>query len=82
MAPLPLKRLVTSLRAFTKIAVDFGGPKYKVEAGEEKSITSLHDAQSNHHKKVSRVQSQCSNYSNYAYVITILNVCALIMCVH
>ena len=26
MAPLLLKRLVTSLKAFTKIVVDFGGP--------------------------------------------------------
>ena len=26
MAPLPLNRLTTSLRAFTKVAVDFGGP--------------------------------------------------------
>lgn len=26
MAPLPLKRLETSLKAFTKVAVDFGGP--------------------------------------------------------
>ena len=25
MAPLPLNRLTTSLRAFTKVAVDFGG---------------------------------------------------------
>ena len=26
MAPLPLNRLETSLKAFTKVAVDFGGP--------------------------------------------------------
>ena len=26
MAPLPANRLVTSLRAFTRTAVDFGGP--------------------------------------------------------
>ena len=26
MAPLPLNRLTTSLRAFTRVAVDFGGP--------------------------------------------------------
>ena len=26
MAPLPLHRTITSLRVFTKIAVDFGGP--------------------------------------------------------
>ena len=26
MAPLPLNRLTTSLRAFTKVAVNFGGP--------------------------------------------------------
>ena len=41
MAPLPLNRLETSLKAFTKVAVDFGGPllPYKVEEGEERSVT-------------------------------------------
>ena len=34
MAPLPLNRLQTSLRGFTKVAVDFG----KVEEGGERSI--------------------------------------------
>ena len=31
MAPLPLNRLTTSLRAFTKVAVDFGGPFMTVQ---------------------------------------------------
>ena len=29
--PLPLNRLTTSLRAFTKVAVDFGGPFMTVQ---------------------------------------------------
>ena len=31
MAPLPLNRLTTSLRAFAKVAVDFGGPFMTVQ---------------------------------------------------
>ena len=31
MAPLPLNRLTTSLRAFTRVAVDFGGPFMTVQ---------------------------------------------------
>ena len=31
MAPLPLNRLSTSLRAFTRVAVDFGGPFMTVQ---------------------------------------------------
>ena len=31
MAPLPISRLTTSLRAFTKTAVDFGGPFITVQ---------------------------------------------------
>ena len=43
MAPLPLNRLETSLRAFTKVAVDFGDPllPYKVEEGREKRYLCL-----------------------------------------
>ena len=35
--PLPLNRLETSLKAFTRVAVDFGGP-CKVEVNEERSV--------------------------------------------
>ena len=31
MAPLPLNRLTMSLRAFTRVAVDFGGPFVTVQ---------------------------------------------------
>ena len=41
MAPLPLNRLITSLRAFAKVAVDFGSPIMTVQgraAGESQSL--------------------------------------------
>ena len=38
MAPLPISRLTTSLRAFTKTAVDFGGPFITVQGREKRRL--------------------------------------------
>ena len=41
MAPLPLNRLTTSLKAFTKVAVDFGGPFMTVQGTRQKRYLCL-----------------------------------------